>query len=32
MKEAADLGECYFVGDNLVADPEAYRLLGKKVS
>eukprot|EP00347_Sterkiella_histriomuscorum_P014465 403360765 len=31
MKEAADRGECYYIGDNLVVDPQAKKLVGKKV-
>eukprot|EP00347_Sterkiella_histriomuscorum_P004947 403358472 len=31
MKEAGERGECYYIGDNLVVDPQAKKLVGKKV-
>jgi hypothetical protein len=30
MKEGAEKGECYYVGDNMVMDPNARKLIGKK--
>ena len=31
LKDAAGKGECYYVGDNLVIDPNAKKLIGKKI-
>ena len=32
LKEEVDTGTCYYIGDNLVKDQNAFRFLGKKES